>query len=102
MVKGGEGRNGNESEVEEGLREVEESGNDLNGDEGVGDGKGEGKREMDELRDVNKEEESGIKENIDNGSEVEGIGEIVEEGSELNRGMEELEDGVNDDSNVEN
>ncbi len=102
IVNPAQGTNANQTEVEQALTQLQETANDLNGNQRVADAKAQAKTDIDQLTHLNNEQQTAIKQNIDNATQLQPIAQIVEQATQLNTAMQQLQDAVNDHTNVEN
>ncbi|WP_422635971.1 DUF1542 domain-containing protein [Staphylococcus pasteuri] len=102
IVNPAQGTNANQTEVEQALTQLQQTANDLNGDQRVADAKAQAKTDIDQLTHLNNEQQTAIKQNIDNATQLQPIAQIVEQATQLNTAMQQLQDAVNDHTNVEN
>ncbi|MEJ7442845.1 hypothetical protein WL555_12370, partial [Staphylococcus warneri] len=78
------GGNVPQTEVEQALTQLQETANDLNGNQRVADAKAQAKTDIDQLTHLNNEQQTAIKQNIDNATQLQPIAQIVEQATQLN------------------
>lgn len=95
------GSNANKDAVEQALTKLQEKENELNGNERVAEAKTQAKQTIDQLTLLNADQIASAKQNIDQATKLQPIAELVDQATQLNQSMDQLQQAVNDHTNVE-
>ncbi|HDG9916463.1 TPA: GA module-containing protein, partial [Staphylococcus aureus] len=95
------GSNANKDAVEQALTKLQEKENELNGNERVAEAKTQAKQTVDQLTHLNADQIATAKQNIDQAMKLQPIAELVDQATQLNKSMDQLQQAVNDHTNVE-
>ncbi|SBC50549.1 extracellular matrix binding protein [Staphylococcus aureus] len=95
------GSNANKDAVEQALTKLQEKENELNGNERVAEAKTQAKQTIDQLTHLNADQIASAKQNIDQATKLQPIAELVDQATQLNQSMDQLQQAVNDHTNVE-
>ncbi|HDH6208365.1 TPA: hyperosmolarity resistance protein Ebh, partial [Staphylococcus aureus LTCF-14-59] len=95
------GSNANKDAVEQALTKLQEKENELNGNERVAEAKTQAKQTVDQLTHLNADQIATAKQNIDHAMKLQPIAELVDQATQLNKSMDQLQQAVNDHTNVE-
>ncbi|HDD6776176.1 TPA: hyperosmolarity resistance protein Ebh, partial [Staphylococcus aureus] len=95
------GSNANKDAVEQALTKLQEKENELNGNERVAEAKTQANQTIDQLTHLNADQIATAKQNIDQATKLQPIAELVDQATQLNQSMDQLQQAVNDHTNVE-
>ncbi|MBR8892655.1 hyperosmolarity resistance protein Ebh, partial [Staphylococcus aureus] len=95
------GSNANKDAVEQALTKLQEKENELNGNERVAEAKTQAKQTIDQLTHLNTDQIASAKQNIDQATKLQPIAKLVDQATQLNQSMDQLQQAVNDHTNVE-